>query len=74
MPLGENETYNQNALNVYQEALPGYQIIGVEGFSFNQELCFLNTDALHCRTHEIPDDDMIFIDSREVYRGTVPLQ
>lgn len=71
MPLGENETYNQNALAVYQEALPGYTIHGVEGYDFNQALCFLNTDALHCRTHEVPDKDMMFIDSRDVYRGSV---
>lgn len=74
MPLGENETYNQNALNVYREALPTYDVVGVEGFSFDNYLCFLNTDALHCRTHEVPDKNMVFIDSREVYRGTVPLQ
>ena len=74
MPLGENETYNQKALNVYKEALPGYTVIGVEGYSFNNNRCFLNTDALHCRTHEIPDKDMLFIDSREVYRGSVELK
>ena len=74
MPLGENETYNTNALNVYKEALPGYEVVGVEGFSFNNDLCFLNTDALHCRTHEVPDQNMMFIDSREVYNGTVELQ
>ena len=73
MPLGENEAYNKAALEVYQEALPGYEIVGVEGFGFNNSLCFLNTDALHCRTHEVPDKDMLYIDSREVYRGEVPL-
>ena len=74
MPLGENATYNQNALNVYKEALPGYEVIGVEGYSFSSDLSFLNTDALHCRTHEVPDKNMLFIDSREVYNGVVPLQ
>ena len=74
MPLGQNSTYNQQALEVYQEALPGYIIHGMEGYSFDEDLCFLNTDALHCRTHEIPDKSMLFIDSREVYHGTVPLK
>ena len=74
MPLGEDDTYNQNALAVYEQALPGYDVIGVEGFSFDNTLCFKNTDALHCRTHEIPDRNMLFIDSREVFNGTVPLQ
>ena len=74
MPLGENETYNQKALDVYKEALPGYEVIGLQGFSFDDELCFLNTDARHCRTHEVPDDNMLFIDSREVFNGEVELQ
>ena len=75
MPLGENNTYNQKALKVYEEALPGYAIHGVEGFSSSDEHNreFLNTDALHCRTHEVPDKDMLFIDTREVVSGTVSL-
>lgn len=74
MPLGENETYNQKALEVYREALPGYTVIGVEGYSFSNYQSFLNTDALHCRTHEVPDKNMLFIDSREVFNGSVELQ
>ena len=74
MPLGESDYYNQKAIQVYQEALPGYEIVGVEGYSFDDYSCFLNTDALHCRTHEVPDSEMLFIDSREVYNGTVSLK
>ena len=74
VPLGENSTYNQKALQVYEDALPGYTVHGVQGYNFNQDDCFLNTDALHCRTHEIPDAKMLFIDSREVYRGNVEYQ
>ena len=74
MPLGSNSTYNQKALQVYQEALPGYQIHGIQGFSSDTGLQFLNTDALHCRTHEVPDQNMLFIDSREVYHGEVDLK
>ena len=74
MPLGEDELYNQAALQVYRDALPGYEIHGVEGYAFNSSLSFLNTDALHCRTHEVPNQDMLFIDSREVYNGTVDLK
>ena len=54
--------------------MPGYTIIGVEGYNFDDYYCFLNTDALHCRTHEIPDKDMLFIDSREVVNGKVQLK
>ena len=74
MPLGENSTYNQKALQVYQEALPGYTIHGIEGYQKGYDCQFLNTDALHCRTHEVPDDDMLFIDSRHVYNGKVELK
>ena len=74
MPLGEDETYNQKALEVYKDALPGYTVVGVEGYPFSNYERFLNTDALHCRTHEVPDDDMLFIDSREVFNGEVELQ
>ena len=74
MPLGEDDSLNQAALEVYEEALPGYEVIGVQGFDFDNSRCFLNTDALHCRTHEIPDQNMVFIDSRDVYNGNVPLQ
>ena len=76
MPLGDNPTYNQKALEVYKEALPGYDVVGLEGFSSQDGtgLEFLNTDALHCRTHEVPDSEMLFIDYRYVYNGIVDLQ
>ncbi len=72
VPMGDDETYNQNALSVYREALPGYTVIGV----YNNDLGwpFYNTDALHCRSHEVPDQDMVFIDSREVLNGEVEEQ
>ena len=72
--MGEKSTYNQKALEVYRKALPGYTVIGVDGYSFDNYLCFQNTDALHCRTHKIPDKNMVFIDSREVYNSKVALQ
>ncbi len=76
MPLGEDASYNEAALQVYRDALPGYEIHGIEGFDKYDEYgrYFLNTDALHCRTHEIPDQNMIFIDFHDVYSNTVSLQ
>ena len=76
MPLGSNTTYNNKAIEVYKEALPGYDIQGLKGFTANDRYGrnFLNTDALHCRTHEVPDQNMVFIDSRDVYNGEVELQ
>ena len=80
MPLGEDEEYNKKAIDVYKEALPGYEIIGVEGFPITNDeydddnLQFWNSDALHCRTHEIPDRNALFIDSRDVLHGEIKEQ
>ncbi|MCD4652094.1 MAG: agmatine deiminase family protein [Candidatus Cloacimonetes bacterium] len=45
------------ALAVYQQAMPGYNIIPVD--DGNQ--LWQSTDALHCRTHELADDGMLYI-------------
>ena len=67
VPMGSNSTYNQQAIEVYQEAMPGYEIIGVvnNGYGISWE----NTDALHCRTRGVMDFNMLFVDHREVLRG-----
>ncbi len=65
VPLGSNNTYNQQALAVYQEAMPGYEIVGVNGGYPGWE----NTDALHCRTRGVMDFDMLFVDHRNVVFG-----
>ena len=69
VPLGSNSTHNNNALAVYQEALPGYEIIGVTGASSTP---WENTDALHCRTRGVMDFDMLFVDHRNVVFGEQP--
>ena len=66
VPLGSNTTYNNNALAVYQDALPGYEIIGVTGASSTP---WENTDALHCRTRGVMDFNMLFVDHRDVLHG-----
>jgi len=71
VPMGSNSTYNQQALEVYQEALPGYEIIGVTGASSTP---WENTDALHCRTRGVMDFDMLFVDHRNVVFGEQPMQ
>ena len=65
VPLGSNSTYNNQALAVYQEAMPGYNIVGVPGGSAG----WLNTDALHCRTRGVMDFNMLFVDHRDVLFG-----
>ncbi len=71
VPMGSNSTHNNNALAVYQDALPGYEIIGVTGASNTP---WENTDALHCRTRGVMDFDMLFVDHRNVIFGEQPMQ
>ena len=47
--------YDAAAISVYQQAMPGYEIIG----SMSSE--WLNTDALHCRTKGMADKEMLYI-------------
>ncbi|MBN2680902.1 MAG: agmatine deiminase family protein [Bacteroidales bacterium] len=54
---GSAAAWNDDALAVYQQAMPGYEIIGFTAGSSNWEA----TDALHCRTHEVPDRGMLHI-------------
>ena len=66
VPLGSNNTYNNQALAVYQEAMPGYTIIGVTNNGYSG---WENTDALHCRTRGVMDFNMLFVDHRNVLHG-----
>ena len=68
VPLGSNSTYNEQALQVYRDAMPGYEVIGVTNTSYSTG--WENTDALHCRTRGVMDFDMLFVDHRNVLHGT----
>ncbi|NTW24877.1 MAG: T9SS type A sorting domain-containing protein, partial [Lentimicrobium sp.] len=50
--------YDQAALDVYRQAMPGYKIIGIIGLPGAP---WESTDALHCRTHEMADPEMLRI-------------
>nr|MBP7310516.1 agmatine deiminase family protein [Candidatus Cloacimonadota bacterium] len=50
--------YDAAALQVYRDAMPGYEVIGVPQASSTP---WESTDALHCRTREIPDKEMLHI-------------
>ena len=67
VPLGNNSSYNESALQVYQEALPGYTIVGVTNNDYSTS--WQNTDALHCRTRGVMDFGMLFVDHRDVKFG-----
>ena len=67
VPLGTQSNYNEMALAVYQEAMPGYTIVGVTNNDWSTG--WENTDALHCRTRGVMDFNMLFVDHRDVYHG-----
>ncbi len=48
---GEYTKFDDEALNVYRKALPGYEVVGIPG---KPEFPWLGTDALHCRTMGVP--------------------
>ena len=54
VPISGNSN-DAAAIASYQAAMPGYQIIGINYYGWE------NTDALHCRTHEIADREMLYI-------------
>ena len=58
--------YDDDAISVYEEAMPGYEIIGVTSTGW------LNTDALHCRTKGLADKKMLYIKHIPI-SGTVPI-
>ena len=67
VPMGSNNAYNEAALNLYREAMPGYEVIGVQNNSYWDG--WLNTDALHCRTRGVMDFNMFYVDHRNVVFG-----
>lgn len=67
VPMGTYSTFNEKALAVYREAMPGYEVIGIE--NKNAMKGWLNTDALHCRTRGVMDFNMLYIDHRNVLFG-----
>ncbi len=56
VPITGSATWDQRAIEAYEEALPGYEILGFRG---NPSFDWLSTDALHCRVKEIPDRGML---------------
>ncbi|MGC9362716.1 MAG: agmatine deiminase family protein, partial [Candidatus Syntrophosphaera sp.] len=63
-----NSTYDNAALQAYEDAMPGYDVLGIASSGY---IAWESTDALHCRTHEIPDMNMLHI-SHMPYFGELP--
>ncbi len=53
--------FDDEAIAVYQEAMPGYEVIGMQWTNW------YNTDALHCRAIGIAKLDMLFVDHRPLF-------
>lgn len=56
---GSSSDRDDAAIAVYEEAMPGYTIIGVINDSGSTP--WYDTDALHCRTYQVPDMEMLKI-------------
>ena len=67
VPMGDIANYNTQAIQVYQQAMPGYNIVPV--YNYDYSISWENTDALHCRTRGVMDFHMLFVDHREVLHG-----
>ncbi|MCK5774635.1 MAG: agmatine deiminase family protein [Bacteroidales bacterium] len=58
-------THDAAAIATYEAAMPGYEIVTLMAGSNG----WLNSDALHCRTHEIADVEMLKITHIPMYHG-----
>ena len=61
-----NSSWDQAALDVYEAAMPGYEVLPFTG-------SWLSTDALHCRVKEVADTEMLYLRHQPV-AGEVPYQ
>ncbi len=52
--------YDDEALQVYQEAMPGYEVHGIMSNNW------VNTDALHCRAIGIADIGMLYVEHNPI--------
>ncbi|MDY6787580.1 MAG: agmatine deiminase family protein [candidate division WOR-3 bacterium] len=52
------------AIALYEELMPGYEIIGIQDPGGSIE--FLPTDAIHCRSKALYDSNMLYIDHRSL--------
>ncbi len=50
--------WDDAAIQVYTQAMPGYTIVPIMQAEWTP---WYNTDALHCRTHELADTGMLFL-------------
>lgn len=61
---GYSAAHDTAALLCYRKAMPGYI---VKGYTSSGGAAWYGTDALHCRTHEIADRSMLYIEHYPLY-------
>ena len=66
VPLA-GSSYDAAAIAVYEQAMPGYEIIGISDATLGYYDKWVNTDALHCRTHEIADRCMLYVKHQPLF-------
>jgi hypothetical protein len=62
--------WDDEALATYQEAMPGYEIIGMTALAGYE---WLTTDAIHCRAIGIADQQMVWVKHMPLW-GSIPQQ
>jgi len=62
-----NSSWDDEALDVYKEALPEYEVIGFTG-------TWESTDALHCRVKGIPDLEMLQLFHKPLRDTIAPIE
>lgn len=60
VPITGYTNEDSSAIALYEQLMPGYEIIGIENPGGSIE--FLPTDAIHCRSKALYDKDMLYID------------
>ncbi len=61
VPQYHNATLNAQAISIYQEAMPGYQVFGI-----NMENVISASGAIHCITREIAASDPVHISHAKI--------
>jgi agmatine deiminase len=63
VPILGYSNWDDSAIAVYKEAMPGYEVLGFTG-------SFYDDDAIHCRTMGVPDPEMLYIHHVPLYNVT----
>ena len=61
---GNGSQWNDSAKAIYEDAMPGYEVIGVPETQYQS---WYSTDALHCRTHGVADLGLLHIQHIPLY-------